>query len=94
MRFLKSLLVFVGVLAVVLLGVAFLSHNQSVVVVDLLFLPALELKLGYGLAGSFIAGGFLGMLFSLPVLLKEKATRRRVERRMQNNSKIISEISA
>ena len=94
MRFFKGLLTLLGLLIVVALAVAFVSHNDTEITVDLLFVPLLQSKQAYWLLGFFITGGLAGMLCTLPSLLREKSARARIERRMQSNSKIISDYSS
>ena len=79
---------------VVLLGLAFVTHNQTIVSVDLLFGSVNEAQLGVWLIGFFIMGGILGLLASSALLIREKAARVRLEKRMRKSSKIIAGYSA
>lgn len=94
MRFIKSLVVLLCLLVVVLLGLAFITHNQTAVQVDLLFIQVGEIRLGIWLILFFVAGGALGLLASSVLLMKEKAARMRLERRMRKSSKIIAGYSS
>lgn len=90
MRIIKFILMLISVLILVLIGLAFVTHNQALVTVNLLLVPPVETKVAVWLISFFALGGIIGMLVSLPLLLKEKVKIRKLERRMQNTSKIIS----
>jgi len=94
MRLIKGLFVLLCLLVVVLLGLAFITHNQTVVKVDLLFFAINDVKLGIWLTLFFVFGGILGLLASSALLVKEKAARVRLERRMRKSSKIIAGYSS
>ena len=90
MRFIKMILLLLLVLVFAFFGLAFITHNQGLATVDLLFVEPVETKLSSWLIGFFVAGAALGLLASSLLVLREKAVRRRVELRMQNTSKLIS----
>lgn len=94
MRIVKGLIVVLCLAIVVLAGFAFVTHNRTIVEVDLLFATISEVQLGVWLLLFFIAGGLLGMLVSTGVLLKEKAARIRLEKRMRKSSEIIAGYSS
>lgn len=90
MRYVKMLMLLVAVLIFAFFSLAFITHNNSLATVDLLFVEPIALRLSSWLIGFFIVGAGLGLLTSTLLVLREKALRRRVERRMQHTSKIIS----
>ena len=90
MRFIKMILLLALVLLFAFIGLAFITHNQGLATVDLLFADPIETKISSWLIGFFVVGAALGLLTSSLLLLREKAVRRRVEKRMQNTSKLIS----
>lgn len=90
MRVIRFLLLLAFVLVFIFLALAFITHNQTLVSVNLLFVPVFEAQLAIWLIGFFIAGSACGLLASMLVIIKEKTVRRRMERRMQQTSKMIS----
>jgi len=94
MRIIKFAIGLVLALLVVLLGLAFITHNQQLVTVNLLAINAIEAPVYLWVIGSFAIGGLLGLFFSGFLILKEKAARQRLEKRLQNTSKLIAGYSS
>ena len=86
----RFLLVAAIVLAVVYFGFAFLVNNQQSVSIDLVVLQLPQLELGIWLVIFFVAGALLGMAMSSALLFSERVARKRVERRLQTTSKLIT----
>ncbi len=94
MRFIKALLIFILLAIVAFVAFAFILHNQDAISVNLLFLPPIEATLGAWLTVFFIAGGLLGFMACTALVIKEKAARQRLEKRLQTSTKIISGYSS
>ena len=90
MKILKYLFGLVLVIALFLLSAAFLTSNSQDIRVDMLFVPAFDVRLGVVLMVSFIIGGMIGLLASTVVIVKLKAEKMRLQRRLQNTSQMIS----
>ncbi len=86
----KFLLVLGVVLVVAYFGFAFLVNNQQAVVIDLVLVQLPATQLGVGLVLFFIAGALLGMAMSSALMFSERVARKRVERRLQTTSKLIT----
>jgi uncharacterized integral membrane protein len=94
MSWLKWLLLLLGLIVVGVLALSFITHNQSDVAIDLLFVPVFNAKAYWAYVGFFVVGGLLGLLVSLPIVVKYKLALRRQERRIKRDSKIISQYSS
>jgi uncharacterized integral membrane protein len=94
MRVIKFLFGLLTAVLVALLGLAFIIHNQAVVAVNLLTMNTLQAPVYVWIIGSFGLGGMLGLVFSGFLIFKEKAARQRLEKRLQNTSKLIAGYSS
>lgn len=94
MRVIKTLLLFAVLIILALIGLAFITHNQLLVTVNLLLVESIEAPIYLWLIGFFIMGGLFGLLFSSLLILKEKTARLQLERRLQNTSKLITGYSS
>lgn len=90
MKILKWILVFILIVVVILLSIAFITHNPTIVEVNLLLMTLPKAKLAVWLIVFFVLGGVMGVLVSSALLVKEKAARLRVEKRLQTTSKLIT----
>ncbi len=90
MRILKYVISLFLVVLLFLLCAAFLTSNSVEVQVDILFIPVFDVRLGIILTAFFIVGGLLGMLASALTIVRLRAEKGRLQRRLQNTSKLIS----
>lgn len=90
MRWLKGLFLLLLLVVLIVAGLAFNTHNQNEVPLDLLFLQLPDMPVSVWVTSSFILGGLFGMLFSSFAIWREKSARRHVEKRLQTTSKVIT----
>lgn len=82
MKRIKSLLLLVAVLLCLFLGLWFAQDNPDQVTVTLLGFPLPELSLGIWLVVTLFTGILLGLLSSLPLILRAKSENRRLKRQL------------
>ncbi len=79
------------IVIVLFLSSAFITHNnKSSVSIDFLFVEPIPMNLALALLLFFGIGALLGYFFSSVVIFKERALRKRLEKRIEDNAKIIS----
>ncbi|MBE0506210.1 MAG: LapA family protein [Marinospirillum sp.] len=84
MQLFKSLLTFLLVLALLVLGIWFTLRNQHPVPLDLLFIQLPENSMALWLILSLICGVLLGCLLMLPWLTRCKTHNLQVERQLKH----------
>ena len=90
MKLIKVLLTLSVLVITIFFGLAFVTHNQTEIAVDLLAFTGPTWPISLWLL-LFLAGGvFVGMLVSSMLVFKEKAARRRVEKRLSTTSQLMS----
>lgn len=90
MRILKAILLFIIAVLVFMVSLAFITHNQTPVTVDLLLIRLPEATLAIWLISFFVLGGLVGLIVSSLLILREKQARIRVEKRLRTTSKLIT----
>jgi putative membrane protein len=74
MKFIRNLLVFIFLCAVLLVGMSFAVQNTARVPLDLLFIQLGERSLSLWVLLAFATGGVIGMLTSIGVILRLRAS--------------------
>lgn len=87
----SRLLILVLILAVILLGVVFHLRNDQLVVLDYL-VGSRKFYFSVWLVSAFTFGALLGLISSLPVILKTKRENARLLRRMKISEKEINNL--
>jgi len=90
MKILKYMIGLIVAVLLFLLCTAFLTSNGQVVLVDPLVVPPFDARVGIVLLAAFILGGLLGLLTAVFPMIKLKAEKSRLQRRLQNTSQLIS----
>jgi uncharacterized membrane protein YciS (DUF1049 family) len=73
MKWIKRIFVFIVMIAVFLWGLMFTNENVQQVPLNLIFIAFPEMSISVLVAGSFVIGGVLGLLFSFFILGQLKA---------------------
>ena len=90
MRILKTIFLVIMAILVFVLSLAFITHNQTAISINLLWTQLPELAVSSWLIIFFVTGGLFGLGVSSLILLKEKQARSRVEKRLRTTSKLIT----
>lgn len=90
MRFLKAIFFLIIAILVFMLSLAFITHNQTAVSVDLLLMQLPEAPIATWLIVFFVLGGVFGLIASSLLIFREKQARVRVEKRLRTTSKLIT----
>lgn len=90
MRFLKAIFFLIIAILVFMLSLAFITHNQTAVSVDLLLMRLPEAPIATWLIVFFVLGGVFGLIASSLLIFREKQARIRVEKRLRTTSKLIT----
>jgi len=90
MSVLKAVVSLFFVAIVALFSLTFISHNPAQIAVDLLLFQLPPARVAIWLLVFFIAGCLLGCLAFFVLWLKERVARRRVEKRLQTTSQLIT----
>jgi len=94
MKIIKALLGLIFFLTIFFVVVAFLTANTAVVVVDPLLWSAFSIKLGSFTVLTFIAGGLLGLLSAMLIILKQRRDKALLEKRLRNSARLVSGMGA
>ena len=87
----SSIVRLILLLAIVLFGLAFHLQNDRSVTLGY-YLGVIELPLSLALVLVLILGAALGALASLPVIIKLRRQRRRLEKQIKNSEKEINNL--
>ncbi len=90
MRTIKLLINLVLAALFLLLCFAFVEHNKSVVSLDLLLVQFEAKPLSLWLVVFFLTGALSGLVASSLLLLRERAARSRVEKKLRTTSKLLT----
>ncbi|HAB55018.1 MAG TPA: hypothetical protein DCE61_01220 [Cellvibrionales bacterium] len=90
MGILKTIFLVIMAILVFVLSLAFITHNQTPIGINLLWTQLPELAVSSWLIIFFVAGGLVGLAVSSLMLIKEKQARLRVEKRLRTTSKLIT----
>ncbi len=82
MKYLKNILYFAAFAAVLALGVFFAIQNTATVPLDLLVISLPERSIALWVLLAFGAGGIIGMLTSMGLVLRLRTTLLRVNRQL------------
>lgn len=87
----SRLLILILIIAVILLGVVFHLRNDQLVVVDYL-VGSSKFYLSVWLVCAFTVGALLGLVSSLPVILKVKRENARLKKRVKVSEKELNNL--
>lgn len=73
MKWIKRIFVFIVMITVFLWGLMFTNENVQQAPLNLIFIALPEMSISVWVAGGFVIGGVLGLLFSLFLLGRLKA---------------------
>jgi putative membrane protein len=82
MKYFKTIVYFAGFAAVLLLGVSFGIQNTATVPLDLLVISLPEHSIALWVLLAFAAGGIIGMLTSMGLVLRLRTALLRVNRQL------------
>jgi uncharacterized integral membrane protein len=82
MKYLKNILYFSAFAGVLILGAAFAAQNTATVPLDLLVVSLSEHSIALWVLLAFSAGGIIGMLISMGLVLRLRTTLLRVNRQL------------
>ena len=82
MNYLKNLLYFIIIAAMLILGALFAVQNTATVPLDLLVIYLPERSIALWVLLAFGAGGIIGMLISMGLVLRLRTTLLRVNRQL------------
>ena len=87
----SRILTFCFVLVVMVIGLAFHLRNNHAVVIDY-YLGTMEIPLSLIVIGALCLGALLGVLASIPLLIKLKAQNAKLSRRVKVNEKELNNL--
>lgn len=89
----SRILIPILVLVVILLGIVFHLRNDQLVVLDY-FLGSNEFYFSIWLVSAFATGAIVGMLSTVPIILKSKREKLQLQRTLKMNEKEINNLRA
>lgn len=87
MKFIVSLLVFLLLCAVLALGIGFAAVNRTTVPLDLLVIRFGEHSVALWVVAAFAAGGVIGMLTNMGLVLRLRTSLMRANRKLRGLEK-------
>lgn len=94
MKIIKAILGLIFFLILFFVVVAFLAANTAMVEIDPLLWSRFSIKLGSFAVLTFVAGGLLGLMSAMLIILKQRRDRALLEKRLRNSARLVSGLGA